>query len=458
MQLTNFVAASLLVGFCGGAVHAETISDALAKAYRNNPTLNASRAGTRATNEGVAIAKSAGRPTIFGSGEVESSAGPHHEDQDNQRSRINSATFGVEIQQSLFDGFQTRNSVATAKAKAFAAEQTLRNDEQSILYDAASVYLGLICDRRIVALREQNLRFSEEQVRTERARRAAGEGTRTNIAQAEASHAAAKADLADARAQVKASTARYRQIVGDEPGKLDRASPITNLLPLTLDNAVVGSRQHPAILATEYLVKAAAHTARSAEGALLPKLTANAGVSRSVSDGPAVNILPGTEGARATVGITLTIPIFEGGRTSAEVRQSKEALGQAQFEVDSSRRQVLTAVAAAWTQYTAARASAEANLKMVASTKLALKGVVSERNVGQRTTMDVLEQQADLIKAQVELANSERDESVASYAILAAIGQLSVKKLGLNVMEYSSREHYDATKDKWHGLRTTDGD
>ena len=125
------------------------------------------------------------------------------------------------------------------------------------------------------------------------------------------------------------------------------------------------------------------------------------------------------------IGATLTIPIYTGGRVSAEVRQSKESLGQARIQVDVSRDQVRQAVVSAWTQYVAARESVSANRELVAAQQLALNGVIEERNVGQRTTLDVLNAQADVITAQINLVSSQRDVVVASYAIVSAMGALT---------------------------------
>ena len=133
------------------------------------------------------------------------------------------------------------------------------------------------------------------------------------------------------------------------------------------------------------------------------------------------------------------MPIYQGGRVSAQVRQSKESLGQARIEVDVSRDQVRAAVTSAWTQYIAARESVSANREVVAAAQLALNGVIEERNVGQRTTLDVLNAQADVITAQINLASSERDVVVASYAILSAVGRLSAEPLGLQVADYRPR-------------------
>ncbi|MEO5756782.1 MAG: TolC family outer membrane protein [Mesorhizobium sp.] len=439
------------------AASAESILGALSKAYMNNSQLNSARAGVRVTDEGVAIAKSGWRPTITGSASIDYSSS--HLNGTNQSVNLTTGNFGVSINQTLFDGFQTRNNVAAAESQVSASVESLRNTEENTLFNAASAYMDVIRDRQVAVLTEQNLQFLTEQARAARSRFEVGEGTRTDVAQADAQRASAVAQLSAARAQALASAATYHQIVGDEPGKLKGASPLGKLLPSNLGSAIsIASAEHPAILATQHLVDAASFSVKSAEGALLPQLSANAGVSSAYR-----NTVPGLSSSQdgttnsASIGATLTIPIYSGGRTSAIVRQNKESLSKARIDVDVSRDQVRQAVTSAWTQYTAAQESVAANRQVIDAAQLALNGVIEERNVGQRTTLDVLNAQATLITAKINQASSERDVVVASYAILSAIGRLSVDRLALQVTKYKPEEHYNAVKDKWIGLRTPDG-
>ena len=432
-------------------VSAETLPGALAKAYQNNSTLNSTRAGVRVTDENVAIAKSGYRPTIAGVADIDYSSG--------QSNRLTTGSFGVEIRQTLFDGFQTKNNVAAAEARVQASNESLRNSEQNTLFDAASSYMDVIRDRQIAILTERNLQFLVEQVRAAQSRFEVGEGTRTDVAQADASRSEAVAQLSAARAQAESSEATYRQIVGEEPGDLRPGSPVSKLLPKNLNAAIaLAYGEHPAILATEHLVDAAAFSVKSVEGALLPQVSASAGLSRNfLNESPELRGDQNGSFNSASIGASLTIPIYQGGRVSAQVRQSKESLGQARIEVDVSRDQVQAAVTSAWSQYIAARESVSANRELVSAAQLALNGVIEERNVGQRTTLDVLNAQADVINAQINLVSSERDVVVASYAILSAVGRLSAQQLGLQVQLHDPKEHYIAVKDKWYGLRTPDG-
>ncbi|RUW19843.1 TolC family outer membrane protein, partial [Mesorhizobium sp. M1E.F.Ca.ET.041.01.1.1] len=305
------------------AASAETITGALAKAYQYNSQLNSARAGVRVTDEGVAIAKSGWRPTVTGSGSIDYT---NTHGQGISR-RITTGSFGVQINQTLFDGFQTKNNVAAAESQVRASVESLRNTEENILFNAASAYMDVIRDRQIAVLTEQNLQFLTEQARAARSRFEVGEGTRTDVAQADASRATAVAQLSAARATALASAATYHQIVGDEPGKLKAAAPVGKLLPGSIDSAfTIAAAEHPAILATEHLVDAAAFSVKSAEGALLPQVSASAGISDNYSH--SVPDITGTNGTStsANIGATLTIPIYSGGRTSAIVRQNKESL------------------------------------------------------------------------------------------------------------------------------------
>lgn len=436
---------------------AETILGALAKAYENNSTLNSARAGVRVTDENVPIAKSGYRPTVNGFADIDYTSRTS-----NNGTRLTTGGFGVQINQLLFDGFRTKNSVASAEAEVRASNESLRNTELNTLFNAASSYMDVILFRRIVALRQQNLEFLSEQVRAAQSRFEVGEGTRTDVAQANAARSTAVAEVAASRAQLRTAEGTYRQIVGEDPGRLNAASPLARLLPKNFEQAVaIAAEGHPAILATEHLVDSAVYSVKVAEGALLPQLSAQASVSRDYS-----NISGGVGGgdgsgngwsSSASIGANLTVPIYQGGRTSAQVRQSKESLGQARIEVDVQRDQVQNAVTSAWAQYNAALQGVSAARESVSAAQLALSGVIEERNVGQRTTLDVLNSQADVINAQINLANFEREVVVGSYAVLSAIGWLTVDHLNLQVARHDPKEHYRAVKDKWYGLRTPDG-
>lgn len=428
---------------------AETLAEALALAYVNNPDLNAQRAATRGVDENVPLAKSGLRPVVTGSADY----GKSWTSTGGVSTVLAPGGFGVSISQALFDGFATRNNVNAATSAVLASRESLRNTEQNVLFDAASAFMDVIANQAIAGYRAQSLEFLNELVRSEQARFQVGEATRTDVAAAQARQAAAVALLNTARAGLKSSIAVYRQVVGKDPHNLVNKSGIDALLPRSLDKALtIAFEEHPAILASRYLVDQADWNVKSSESQLLPRVTLEGQANRRYN-----STFHGQELDNAQVTARLTVPIYQGGRVSAEVRQGKETLGQRRIEVDRSVDQVRAAVVSAFSQLEAARASVVANEAQLRAAQLALQGAVEERKVGQRTTLDVLNTQQQVIDAQIALASSRRDVVVAGYALQSAVGRLDATRLKLKVAVYLPEEHYDAVKDKWFGLRTPDG-
>lgn len=433
-------------------VPAETIQGALASAYAHNARLNSARAGLRVADERVPLARSDMRPRVTGTAGIVNAS--------NATGGLGgglgrtTASFGIEINQSVFDGFQTRNNVQAAEAGVRAERQNLRNTEQNVLFDTAQAYMDVFQNRQAASLRARNLAFLREQLRAAQARFEVGEGTRTDVTQAEASLAGARAQLAAARAAVASAEAVYRQLTGKSPGSLRPARPLDALLPRSIDAAyAIAFAEHPAILLSDALVDSSRFGVKAAEGAFLPQI----GLSASVSQASTYSSAGDTSGVSASIGAQVTVPIYRGGQSSATVRQRKQELGQARIETDVARDQVRAAVASAWTQLEASRAALRANEESVRASRLALDGVVEERNVGQRTTLDVLNAQATVLDAQIALVESQRNLVVSSYALGSAVGRLSAARLSLKVQRYDPEEHYEAVKDLWYGLRTPDG-
>ncbi len=456
--------------------HAETLRGALAKAYQNNQDLNAARAQLRATDENVTQARAGLRPTVSAVGQTQASRSriTRGDNLPTSNGRTGVLAAGIQVNQILFDGFQTPNNVNAAQAQVRASQENLQNTVQNTLANAVTVYMNVRRDREIAAFRRQNLGFLNEQVRAANARFDVGEGTRTDVAQAQAEEALATALLNTALAQVASSEAQYLDVIGDPPGDLEAGTlPAGSVVPSTVVNALaVSQSEHPAILATQFAVDAAAFQVKSVEGQRLPtvSLTGNLDNTYSLTDtdpSPTAGSLPGvgaispdvttSNNVAATVGAQVTIPIYQGGIVSSRVRQAKETLGQRRIEVDGTRDEVRSAVASSWAQRQASDANVTGYRAQVAAAQLALNGVVEERAVGQRTTLDVLNAQADVITAQILLAGAQRDAIVAAYTLTSAIGRLSPEYLNLAVDVYNPDEHYIQVQDKWYGLRTPDG-
>jgi outer membrane protein len=463
------LAAILVPGLAPNAVRADTIYEAMAKAYENNPDLNAARAGLRATDEGVTIAKAGWRPQINAFAQrtttnydtegnsfnvvppsLENPAGVYTD-----RKQILTHQRGITITQQIFDGFQTLNNVRAAEATVFSERATLRAREIQILLSAAQAYADIARDQQILAFRKQNVAFQNEQVRASKERLDVGEGTKTDVSLAQAELARALSLVALADSQLKQSKAVYMQIVGDEPKGIKPPKPASKNLPKSLDNAVAtGWREHPQILATMHAVDAAGFQVKSAEGAMLPGVVVQGQIQST----------EGTEGvsslhdyASSSITARLNVPIYQGGAEYGQIRQAKERLGQQRILLDSVRLDIQKTVVSAMAEYEAALAAIKAGGLQVKAANEAMASITEERKFGQATTLDLLQVQATVLNAKENLAVAQHDAVVASFSILAAIGRLTVESQDLQVAEYRPEVHYEKVKDAWIGLRTVDG-
>lgn len=441
-------------GSTGGAI---TISAAMARAYGSNPTLNAQRAATRAVDETVPQARALGRPKINATADAGYAANTSRGRGTFGRQVTSFNDFprgiGLTVDQTLFNGFRTENSISAAESQVLGQRETLRNSEQNVLLSAATAYMNVLRDTAILNLRRNNVEVLEEQLRQTRDRFKVGEVTRTDVAQAEASLQTARADASGAESNLKTSIATYRQQIGAEPTTLAAAAPVDRLLPPTLEAAVRMSQvEHPAIVAALHGVDTQLLQVKVSEADLYPTLGVRGSLSRRWESST-----PNSESVSASVVGTLSIPIYEGGQFYSRTRQAKETLGQRRFDVDTSRDTVRQAVVSAWGGLQTAKAQIRSGREGVKAAEIALSGVREEAKVGQRTTLDVLNSQQLLLNARVALIGYQRDEVVASYTVLSAIGRLSARTLALEAAQYDPKVHYEQVKDKWFGLRTPDG-
>ncbi|GJE41841.1 TolC family outer membrane protein [Methylobacterium soli] len=451
LRLTGIAAAASIAA--ASPVRAETLESALARAYAGNPQLNAGRAGVRATDENVAIAQSGYRPTVG----VQASIGTTYTEGNlsgaNLRQTLIPGQAGITVTQNLFNGFQTDNSTRRAESTVYSQRESLRFTELSTLFNAAQAYMDVLRDTANLELNRNNVEVLEEQLRQTRDRFNVGEVTRTDVAQAEARLAGARSQVSASESQLRSSIGIYRQVIGVEPRQLAPGRPLDRYVPASLNAAVdIGLKEHPSILSQMHAVDAAEAQVKVLEGALYPSVSLQGSVAQSYDQQ-----IRNSNGVAASILGRLTIPIYQGGQEYAQIRQAKEQVGQARIQVEQVRDQIRAAVVSAWGQLEAAKAQVIASQAQVQANEVALNGVREEARVGQRTTLDVLNAQQELLNARVNLIVAQRNRVVFSYGVVQAIGRLTARFTALPVAAYSAKTHYDQVKDLWYGVRTTDG-
>ncbi|MEM7752210.1 MAG: TolC family outer membrane protein [Pseudomonadota bacterium] len=412
----------------GAPVWAETLSDALAQAYRNSGLIEQNRAVLRAADEDVAQAVALLRPVL------NYAAGITYADPSIGDNLSGSVALNADML--LYDFGRSAIGVDAAKETVLATRATLMDVENSVLLNAVNAYLGVQRSEAFVELRENNVRLLTQQLRATRDRFEVGEVTRTDVSLAEARLAAARSGLAAEQGGLALAQEQFRVAVGVYPGRL-ATPPRTPAIPATEDAArSIARQENPVIKQVQHQVAAAELNVEVAKRGLLPRLSGSASVGFD-DDGD----------DSSSIGITLSGPIYQGGALTSSVRRAQAFRDQTRAQLYTSGLQVDQEVGNAYANLAVAVASIDASTRQVEASNLALEGVREEFQLGARTTLDVLDQEQELLDAQTNLVSATVDRQIAVYQVLDAMGRLSAQRLGLNVPIYDPAAYYNAVKD-----------
>jgi outer membrane protein len=420
-------AGALLTGAMANA--AETLTEALVKTYSGNPTIMAQRAQLRSLDEGVAVARAAGRPQLSGT------AGVNQDLVQTGGGAGRNLSASVNVAYPLFNGGRVRNAIRAADERVLAGRANLKATEGDIFTEAVGAYMDVIRDRSIVTLNQNQVRVLETNLQATRDRFEVGDLTRTDVAQSEARLALARSTLATAEGRLDGSEENYRRVIGELPDELAPPPPLPPL-PGTADEAVeIALANNSDLVAIAAQIRAAARDVRIARADRLPTVNAQA-------TGDAINYLGTADQQFAAgasnnvvqtgVGVQARIPIYQGGLVGARVRQAQALQSQLLEQGVGVERLVVANTRAAFSSYQAAVEAIESNQVAVNANTLALEGTRAEQTVGTRNVLDVLNAEQELLNSQVALVTARRDAYVAGFALLNAMGRAEAEDLNLD--------------------------
>ena len=466
----NFRGRLLAATVCAGVLcaafpaAAETLADAIALAYQNNPTLQAQRATQRALDEAYVQARTGWRPTlgaqvtaqwaetqtpVAGRGRDLTGDGVPDSFGDGGVVRSNRGTGGLSFTQPIWTGGRVAASVNAANADVLAGRENLRRIEAQVLASVIQAYADTRRDQEALRIRQENVAVLTRQLEESQARFDVGEVTRTDVAQSQARLAQAQALLQQAVAQLAITRATYASVVGQNPGELAPEPSLAHLLPDDPDEAYrIAEQYNPQLRAQQYTEMASRARVAGARAERMPTVSAQFGVQHNgLIDpfDPRENF-----GRSMSAQITAQMPLFQGGLINSRIRQAVERNNADRITVEGVRRNVLQNVTQFWSQLIAARANIASSEEQVRAARIAAEGTREEQKVGLRTTIDVLNAEQELRQAELNQVSSRRDEYVAAASVLATMGRLEGKNL------VPAIEQYDATKN-FRKLRITWG-
>lgn len=454
--LCSLAAAVAAFGALPAAAETETLVQALAKSYLTNPDLRAQRAALRAVDEQVSRANL----EVFPS--VSANASYTWVDRETTVGAITTPLNTLNkfkqlrVDQPLFNGFQRIFNRAQARALVRAGRAQLLQTEQNVLLAGVTSYMDVLRDESIFDLTQSNVQVLTRQKEFSDARFEVGEITRTDTAQSDASLSGAITQRIVAQANLASSRAGYRQVIGDFPGTLEPA-PGLPPLPETLEEAwAIAIEQNPQVQIAMYNEEAAGHAVSASKGVLLPSATGFAAIDRFTGGTTFGEDVATIVQDNRSAGIQVNIPIFNGGKDFSDIRRNKQVHSQRKLEIVSAQNAVRAEAETAWTRHQAAVSSITSTQAQTDANAIALEGTRQEESVGARTILDVLNANQVYLNSRVNLVIANREQYVAAFTLLSALGQLNAKTLDLPVELYDPEENYRNVRFKFWGWGTKD--
>lgn len=441
------VAMGLLAALAGVEAQAQTLQDALAGAYRNNPGLLAARARLRAVDERLAELMSAWFPGVdftasYGWRRFEDRAASGFAG--NPRT-TSPASASLTVTQLLYAGGVTEAAFTQARNNVKAERANLFTVEQNTLLAAVTAYADVVRDQAVLELNVGNERVLKRQLEATRDRFAVGEVTRTDVAQAESRLSRARADRIAAEGRLTDSRANYANVIGGSVGILGAGEPLDDL-PVTLEEAIEAAKKDSyEVRRARYMEDAARNGVQLNAGQSHPRVSLSSELSTDREQGNRRTSRSNDFSVTARV----TMPLYDGGAVKSRVRIAGQVASQRRQEYAQAVRNAVEASTEAWQLLQSTRAQIQAIAASVSAAEIALEGVRQETDVGSRTVLDVLDAEQELLDARVSLVRARRDELVATYRLRRAVGRLTAKDLGLPVDLYDSDSRYEEMGPWW---------
>ena len=437
-------ALALLAASVPAGAAEQNLTEALATTYRTNPTLAAARAELRAVNEQVPQALSNWRPRVTLQGDV----GEQYIDSfgsDGETTTPRSVE--LDVTQPLYRGGRTEAETKRAEALVRAQRAVLHDVEQQVLLSASIAYMDVWRDQSVLELTINNEQVLARQLEASQDRFEVGEVTRTDVAQSESRLARATSERIEAEGNLSISRAIYQEVVGIFPGVLEAPPRVENLPESVLALTAMAQERNPLVVSSSFTEKSERANIRLQIGELLPELSLVGTLSHSEDTTSRTS-----ETQRGQILARLSVPIYQQGFVSSQIREAKQRRSQRLLETDEARRRAVQDSTSAWEALQTARAEITSFESEVRSTEIALEGVRQENAVGARTVLDILDAEQEFLDAQVNLVTARRDEIVASYQVLTAMGQMTAQSLDLPVEIYDPAADLEKVRDRWWGF------
>jgi TolC family type I secretion outer membrane protein len=410
-----------------------TMHQAFAKAYHNNAQLMSRRSALNAAEDRIDTAQSGWRPHVdlsasAGRTRLDGSFSPIFSGFSDPSNPIlpltlHGSAVGLSIRQPIYEGGRTNAAINAAQSSVSASDAQLRNAEQQVFLQTAQAYISVLTDQAVLKLERKNVHVLQQQLDSAQANYKSGEATRTDVAQSQSHLAGARAEVIQARGSLNEDRATFQRVVGISADDLESPPPVTDL-PSTLTEARDLASQNYPVIAARYARRAAEYNVDTVKGEFSPSVGLSASYTHANDPQFAFSQLNTSE-----IMLSVKVPIYGGGALRSQKSHARHLAEQSRDQLLDAQRMALEQVTRAWQSWQTAHAALTSIESQINAARIAFKGVKSEHNVGERTQLDVLDAQQDLLSARVSLVRAKANMQIAAYTLKANTGKFTARSL-----------------------------
>ena len=423
----------LIFLFFNTNLFADSLTEALLKAYNKNPKLNAERENINISEENINISKSDYLPSVTLSGSKSRENTDKLTNQSGGNASIadvDPSTTSLLIEQTLYDG--TRNAdLKKNKIGLDVAKVKLLKVEQEILYQAVEAYTGLVLANQKYKINQSNVNLLERQVETDQARLEKGQISVVDLAQSESSLAGANAKFIEAKNEVVTGKLIYENIIGsiNDISNLNEKLNFNLNLPQSLGEAnKISQKNSPDLIIAKLELQQSEKDIKIAKAELGPSATLSFETSQTEDLSATYD-----ERDKSVLKATVKWPFYTGGKNRATLNKNKNLNNQKRLLLEDAITSNKTTVASAWSSYQSSKSLLNSVRSQVTAAEIANEGITIEYESGLgRSTLDVIQSNTLLLDSKTSLANAERNYLLSQFKVLESIGLLTMKHLQIN--------------------------
>ena len=423
----------LIFLFFNTNLFADSLTEALLKAYNKNPKLNAERENINISEENINISKSDYLPSVTLSGSKSRENTDKLTNQSGGNASIadvDPSTTSLLIEQTLYDG--TRNAdLKKNKIGLDVAKVKLLKVEQEILYQAVEAYTGLVLANQKYKINQSNVNLLERQVETDQARLEKGQISVVDLAQSESSLAGANAKFIEATNEVVTGKLIYENIIGsiNDISNLNEKLNFNLNLPQSLGEAnKISQKNSPDLIIAKLELQQSEKDIKIAKAELGPSATLSFETSQTEDLSATYD-----ERDKSVLKATVKWPFYTGGKNRATLNKNKNLSNQKRLLLEDAITSNKTTVASAWSSYQSSKSLLDSVRSQVRAAEIANEGITIEYESGLgRSTLDVIQSSTLLLDSKTSLANAERNYLLSQFKLLESVGLLTTKHLQIN--------------------------